>query len=647
MIKEWRAPVRRWLRRLGWGFVALLLIVIAVALFGWLRPLPGDRRTPDGLRRNTARYVPMRDGTRLAVEVWLPGDFASNQRVPTVFRATRYFRALEPGPLLRILQGLQVAPAIDPDIDALNNAGFAHVIVDVRGTGASFGRRSVELSSLEIDDLSEVLDWVANQPWSNGRVGLFGMSYDGNVAELLAARGHPTVRAVAPIFSPWDDYQQPFRPGGLLNLALLEPWGGMIKRMDEGTLADVSGVTGWRRWLLPFLVRGPKPVDEHQRRQLLAQAKASHATMNPMQLARTIEFSDDVATNGASFQAMSPAAHAEELARCGIPLFVQASWLDSDYVAAALQRFEMLPNPQTLVVGAWSHGGTVEVDPFSAPGKPSPASHADQFQQIIAFMKQHLDDVTREPRREIRYVTLNEGAWKTNSHWPPDGLMAQHWYFHEGGRLDTSPPTAENAGDPYAVDFELSTGLTSRWLQLNPFIAYNNLGQFDQRRITYTSPPLQNSIEVTGTPMIRLHVSSTATDGAFHAYLEDVAPDGRVTYVTEGVLRALHRKVAGPTRPGTGFSIQRSFKRADALPLVPDEPATLEFELLPTSVVFRKAHRIRLALAGADAGNFERVPAEGSVQWRIHRDTLHPSQLELPFRDLPLAEHAPSRIGGH
>lgn len=644
MSKNSRPFFRRWLCRLGWGFAILLLVLTAICVFGLWRPLPGERLTPSGVRRNSSQYVTVRDGTKLAVDVWLPATIAPSQRVSTVFRATRYFRALEPGPLLRINQGLHFVPSHQPDIDALNEAAFAHVIVDVRGTGASFGQRSIELAPREIDDLMEVLDWVVKQPWSNGRVGLFGMSYDGNAAELLAARAHPSVKAAAPIFSPWDEFQQPLRPGGLLNLALLEPWSRMIQAMDEGDLARAFRVTGWQRWLLALQVRGPKPVDEDRGRRLLAQAVSSHSTASPLAMAQALVFRDDLTTNGILLTPLSPAEHTEALARCGIPLLVQASWLDSDYGAAAVQRFQTLPNSQILIMGSWNHGGFLDADPFAASDKPATPSHEEQMQQIIDFMRMHLSEIAKPvPTREVRYITLAGGNWKTASHWPPEGFTSRQWFFHEDGRLDNSPSATKNAGDSYTVDFKVTAGPTTRWHQLGDGVVYTNRAEIDRRLLTYTSPRLEEAIELTGSPILRVHVSSTSTDGDFHAYLEDVAPDGRVTYITEGLLRALHRKLANSGRPPSGSPIQRSFLRADALPLVPGEAAIIEFELLPTSVVFNKGHRIRLALAGADAGNFERVPAEGTVAWRVYRDAEHPSHLEMPVRELGGAGD-PSRL---
>ena len=625
------ASGRLWLRWLGRGCGLALVLVVAVAAFGWLRPLAGERLTPSGLRRNTARYVTVRDGTRLAVDVWLPADASSGQRLPTLFRASRYFRDIDPGPLERVLRGLGVSRYPDPDNEAMNAAGLAVVGVEVRGSGASFGQRAIELSTLEIDDLVEVLDWVVKQPWSDGQVGLFGMSYDGMVAELLAARAHLAVRAAAPLFSQWDEYANQLRPGGLLNLALLEPW-SRGTRVDTGDLAGAFGLTGWQRWLLPLQMRGPKPVDEDRDRHLLGQAVASHSTADPLRLARAFICRDDLTTNGLALKPLSPASHADALARCGVPLLVQAGWLDAGTAAAALQRFQSLPNPQTVVIGAWSHGGFGDADPFALPDKHVTPRHRYQTQHLIKFMKLHFSGdakSTSAPVREVRYVNLADGTWKTATHWPPDGLVPRRWYFHEDGRLETMPPAAENANDKHAVDFGVTAGRAlTRWHQ-GPDCIYPNRAELDRRLLTYTSPPLEEAAEVTGSPVLHLHLATTATDGAFHAYLEDVAPDGHVTYVTEGMLRALHRKLTG------AVPAQHSFLRADALPLVAGETTSVEFELLPTSVVFGKGHRVRIALAGADAGNFERVPAAGSVEWQVHRDRFHPSYFELPLRTPP------------
>ena len=624
--------VRRLFRWIGRSLLAVLILLAAVAAFGWFRPLAGESMTPSGLHRTVSQYVTMHDGTKIAVDLRLPADLATGQHLPTAFRATRYFRGVEFGPLGRIGKGLGIFFPPPGDTEAMNTNGFVVLTAEVRGTGASFGQRSVELSSREIDDLVEVLDWVVAQRWSDGRVCLFGTSYDGNVVDLLAARAHPAVKAAAPAFSPWDEYVQPIRPGGLLNLALLKTWSQLAMSSDRG-----DRTPGLKGWLESLFIRVPKPVDDDRDRQLLKEAVASHATADVLKLAQSFEFRDDTTKDGLDLKMLSPAEHAEGLNRSGIPLLVRSSWMDSSYGAGALQRFVALSNPQTLIMGVWNHGGGLDADPFAPADKPANPSHLEQWAQLINFMKLHLSgNGSAAGTGEVRYFTLGEGTWKTTMHWPPQGFAARQWYFQAEGRMERTPPAAENASDEYAVDFEVNSASTTRWHQLVPVeMTYTNRAKIDRHLLTYTSSPLERAIEVTGTPVVCLHVASTAKDCAFHAYLEDIAPDGRVTYITEGMLRAVHRKPL--SRKGAVASAQHSFLRADASPMVPNEVAVIEFELLPTSVVFDKEHRIRLALAGADAGNFERVPAEGSVDWKVHRDAIRPSHLELPVRDRNLA----------
>ena len=116
-------------------------------------------------------------------------------------RVTRYHRAEAPQ---------EPGPEADTNAtagDLFNRAGFALVVVDARGTGASFGTRTGELGEREIKDYGELIGWVAAQPWSNGRVGVYGTSYEGQAAELIAGLGHAHLVAVAALFSPYAPYR--------------------------------------------------------------------------------------------------------------------------------------------------------------------------------------------------------------------------------------------------------------------------------------------------------------------------------------------------------------------------------------------------------------------------------------------------------
>ena len=126
-----------------------------------------------------------------------------------------------------------------------------------------------------------------------------------------------------------------------------------------------------------------------------------------------------------------------------------------------------------------------------------------------------------------------------------------------------------------------------------------------------------------------LQITSTHSDGAFYVYLEDVAPDGRVTYVTEGILRASQRAISSATPPAATFGPWQSHTRADFAPLTPGAVTELHFALFPTAVVFRQGHRLQLALAGHDADSFLRIPEDGTPTISVR----HGSWIDLPIAD--------------
>ncbi len=143
---------------------------------------------------------------------------------------------------------------------------------------------------------------------------------------------------------------------------------------------------------------------------------------------------------------------------------------------------------------------------------------------------------------------------------------------------------------------------------------------------------MQRDMELIGQVVADLTVSMSAPDGAVFVYLEDVAPDGRVTYITEGQLRAIHRAPADPgTLPFDQGAAPHSFARADALEVRPGEAMQMRIALNPVAALIREGHRLRIAIAGADANVFRRYPAEGELVLEIvfGRDD---SLVDVPLR---------------
>src|SRR5215213_666244 len=147
-------------------------------------------------------YVAMRDGCRLAVDVYLPqqsGGPEPASKLPTVLILTPYYRrfALKGG----APAGTETSPNAAKYRDFFVPRGYALVVVDVRGTGASFGTRDSFRSPAEREDSREITDWIVAQPWSDGRVGATGISYPGAASLFIAGTGHPAVKAIAPLFA--------------------------------------------------------------------------------------------------------------------------------------------------------------------------------------------------------------------------------------------------------------------------------------------------------------------------------------------------------------------------------------------------------------------------------------------------------------
>lgn len=628
--------LRRILRNLTLATLGVIAVAALVALYlMYIKPLPGEETVPAGYQRNTSRYLTMRDGTRLAVDIWFPSELQAGERIPAIMDATRYWRAPAMGPLYRLLVALgqERVPNLE-GADAWNRAGYALMLVDARGSGASFGQRPVEWSDAEVTDLGELIDWTASQPWSNGRTGTQGVSYSGNTAELSTVSGHPALKAVAPLYSDFDPQFFLAMPGGIYNRGFVEAWNAANQALDAGDVCALENATGLRCWWLELAVPGVKPVDEDARGRLLRQAVLSHKTLDLASALANVTYRDDTLPGtDISIGDVSPYGRFEAIEAAQVPMLVRVGWLDAATTDGALSRYLTSSRSQELVIGAWSHGGYNDVDPFKPRLTfPEPRSEA-QFAQLVAFFDKYLKQGSAAPpSKSIRYYTMNEGRWRTTPTWPPPKVKMQRWYFDAGRTLTATSSTSEAGRDSHTVDFTASTGEKTRW--------HTNLGggdvyypdrtEEDTKLLTYTSPPLKHSLRVTGTPVVSLHLASTQSDGALHVYLEDVAPDGRVTYLTEGILRLIHQTDEGAKMPYRQLGPTRTFRQKDAVPLTPGGVRRTELPLYATSVLLEAGHRLRVAVAGHDASLFARYPANGVPILSVWRSAEHPSYLELP-----------------
>ena len=346
-----------------------------------------------------------------------------------------------------------------------------------------------------------------------------------------------------------------------------------------------------------------------------------------------MEFRDDLAPSGyGTTDTFSPHSFIDDVEASGAAVYSYSGWYDGAYQHAAIKRYMTLRNPGKLTVGPWEHGGRQQISPWRASPKPE----FDHDAEMLRFFDFHLKGTPNGIMKEkpVHYFTMGEEKWKADDRWPPDHEVRAFYFTADGGLAD-SRPTSETGTDTYLVDYGAGTGDAARWNSLTGprgelLFGYPDRREQDEKLLAYTSAPLREDMEVTGHPVVKLYVSSTADDGNFFAYLEEVDASGNVIYVTEGQLRAIHRKLSQEERPYQGVIPHRSFEKKDAMPLVPGEVAELVFDLLPTSYLFRKGNSVRVALAGADKDHFELMKTEPSPTLTFHRNREHASAIELP-----------------
>jgi len=579
-------------------------------------------------------YLTMRDGVRIAVDCYLPASLKTEDRLPGIIHQTRYYRRT----IFRIpFQGrMEKQDLFLQGVRRLVENGYAFVAVDARGSGASFGMRNMEWSPDEVKDGAEIVSWIVKQPWSNGLVGTMGVSYNGTAAEMLLQNQHPAVKAAIIQFAVFDIYTDILRPGGIFNQGFLSTWSELNKNLDENTLSAFARKN--IGLLAGLAIKGVAPVDEDYGKKMLQAAFIEHQqNYDIYQTSQDARFYEDVTRTGVALADFSPHAFREKTEGSGAAIYSWSSWFDGAYPNAAIKRFLNIHTPGSrLLLGPWDHGAVFNPNPFA----PDEKVRFDTIGEALRFFDHHLKGLETgiETESQVHYYTMGVGTWKSAETWPPPGFDLEPFYFTEnlGLQPGEAPDPKDPGADTFQVDNATSSGTPSRWLsQVNVAqkrIQYPDRNTRDARLLTYTSQPLPEPLEITGHPIITLYLRSSETDAQIFVYLEDLSPDGAVHYITEGLFRASARQISWDQPPyQITHGPYHTFKRADVLPLEPGEIAEITFDLLPVSHQFKKGHSIRVAIAGADADNFELFPKTPPIL-EFQRKPPYPSHILLPVK---------------
>jgi putative CocE/NonD family hydrolase len=537
------------------------------------------------------RNVPCtaRDGVALATDVFRPDD---DRRHPVLLQRTPYDKGFHPF----------TWAAADPL--RMVEAGYAVAIQDVRGRFASGGTYD-DLYLHEAADGTDAVEWAATQPWSDGNVGMYGISYMGACQWLAAVSGHRALRALAPVTSPNDLIEDHLRRGGALQLGLLASW----------TLISMA----------PAELRRRAAADPSLLPELLGLVDDIDALDQRMGRTPLVPFSPVDARAGGVAPWFSEIARQEVRgphhdARCIshrhdqvlAPALQIAGWYDA-LLAGDLSHFVSMrreagsPEARSLtrlVVGPWSHATfTSSVGELDFGVRAAGISldlredltglHRRWFDQRLRGIDTGIDD---EPA--VRLFVMGRNRWQGFDDWPPPGRRPEPWYLHPGGGLSPAVPAEGEPSSAFRLDPERPVPTRGGNLLMAGKYIRGPIEQALTERhpdvLLFTSAPLQHELEVIGPVRLVAWVAASTLDSDVVARLCDVHPDGRSYNIVDGILRLRFR---------------HSLRTPTPMPL--GQPERVEVDLWSTAHVFAAGHRLRLHICASDFPRYDRCAGTG------------------------------------
>jgi putative CocE/NonD family hydrolase len=481
-----------------------------------------------------ATSIPMPDGVRLSADLYRPTGAAAGEKFPVLLEYLPY----------RKHEGRS---RNWPVYSYFVRRGYVVAAVDIRGTGNSEGRIvPYEYSDIEHQDGEAVIDWLSKQAWSNGSIGMFGISWGGFNSIQMAARRIPALKAIVAIDATEDLYQD-----------------------DVHYMDGIMHVDSWEMSMDLDNARPGAPdyvIDDENFRDRF--------DTEPWTLSHKRQQRDGPYWDRASVR--------DRYDDIRIPTFHIGGWYDG-YRDSVPRMLEHVKNaPVKAIVGAWHH--TWPNEPYPGPGMEWRREAVRWFDQ---WLKGEDTGILDEPRFAVFVRNWHPpgprlddvpGHWRYEEGWPVSRIRERLLYPQDNHTLEPAPAPAVTHRLRYVPSAGFEAGGPVMWWG---DVAHDQRGT-DAFSLVYDSAPLAEDLEILGFPRAVLSVASDATRANWIARLSDVAPDGSVTQVTGAAMNGTHRQSARTPKA-----------------LVPGEPFELDVEMHFTSWVFPKGHRIRLAVNNA------------------------------------------------
>lgn len=549
--------------------------------------------TPDRCHDFTVssdHMVPMRDGVRLATDVYLPKADGS---FPVILIRLPYGKT-EPVCLMPIIGGYWA------------RKGYACVVQDVRGKWGSEGEFVPAHGATEVADGYDTIEWITRQAFSNRRVGMWGESYYGFTSYAGAVGGHPALAAIAPGNISVDRYRNVYR-GGTLQLNTMGNW---AMAMAGRNVQDVSKVD---HWCLPL--------------------KDMPATGGIAS-----RYFQDIISNPSRGAFWEERSLLEAHDRVRVPMLLWGGWYDT-FLGQQLADWDMIAKRNKgqshLLIGPWDHEGSYDQTDWI--GGIHVGLHGEhRWDTYQAFFDHYVMGIGNgfDRRPPIEYFTMGRSAWRQDASWPPARAVPTPYYLTSGSRANTlngdgrlaAEPQGDGQPDQFIYDplQPVADTLAISCWGLAKGLSDRRSVETRDDVLVYSTEPLVEDVEVTGPVTAVLYAATSAVDTDFWMGLVDVRPDGFGTLIQDGIVRASARSGAGQTEL-----------------LEPGRVYRFEIDLWATSILFRAGHRIRVEITSSCFNKYARntntgvslAEAASPVRARqsIYHDREHPSHILLPI----------------
>jgi len=539
--------------------------------------------------------IPMRDGTQLYAALYRP---AQGDRFPVL--------------LIRSPYSTQRERYVDWSVRFAQH-GYAVVMQDSRGRYESEGKWYPYID--ETNDGYDTQQWLGEQDWCDGTIGTFGVSYPGFTQILPAPLRSPYVKALVPIANQEDNYGH-MRYNGVLQLQNAMNFIWLGDRTNQNAPRDlINWDQVYRR--LPLLTALDDIGDRPFYRDIIRHSRFD-------------EFWTSYSMKGKYTEVETPAYFItgwyDNLVHEGFKCFV--GWKNHS-------RTEECRRFSRMLIGPWDHQGIDTADPIGdisfgpQAGVDIPAEHLRWYDQRLRGIDTGID---AEP--PIRLFVMGENAWRSEHEWPLARTHYTPFYLHSGGHANAAigdgalklEPSTDAPPDSYTYDPNdpvPTVGGQSMFKE--------NTGPCDRRSVerrddvlVYSTPPLEQAVEVTGPIQLTLYAASDAPDTDFTAALIDVHPRGAAIIICDGIVRARFRD---------------SYE--DPTLIEPGQVYQYNITLWETSNLFKAGHRIRLEISSSNFPRFDRNLNTGNdaatdaeirlAQQTIFHNEQYPSHLTLPL----------------